>query len=235
MQPPLNWEEGFYKILKWFLEALFDSENFEKILTICWQIWKARNDVVFRKKTPNTMNITAAAAYHLGSLATIERDWIKINFDGLVRRNAASGGFILRSDPGKPLVATAFNIGTTSILVVEALALRNSLACAKERGYTKIEVEGDSKLVIDGINGTSDPPWRLLRLFHDIRKLSYSYEAISYKHVFREANFVADSLANLRHRVESHSTWEDCVPPEAALALVFDNVNSGCPRGTSIL
>ncbi|KAL6199244.1 hypothetical protein ACLB2K_029030 [Fragaria x ananassa] len=157
------------------------------------------------------MNITAAAAYHLGNLATVgmkssgnqislseevlkwsplERDWIKANFDGSVRRNAASGVFILRSDSGKPLVAAAFNFGTTSVPVAEALALRNSLACAKERGYTKIEVEGDSKLVIDGINGTSDPPWRLLRLFHEIRKLCYSFEAISFKHVFRESNFV---------------------------------------------
>ncbi|KAL6225769.1 hypothetical protein ACLB2K_004618 [Fragaria x ananassa] len=165
------------------------------------------------------MNITVAAAYHLGSLATI--GWVLT--------------FILRSDSGKPLVATAFNIGTTSVLDAKVLTLRNSLAGAKERGYTKIEVEGDSKLVIDGINGTSDPPWRLLRLFHDIRKLSYSFEAISFKRVFREANFVANSLANLGHKVESHSIWEDNVPPEAALALVFNNVNFGCPRGTSIL
>ncbi|KAL6195302.1 hypothetical protein ACLB2K_030922 [Fragaria x ananassa] len=162
-------------------------------------------------------------------------DWIKINFDGSVRRNAGSGRFILRSDSGKPLVTVAFNLGIKSVPVAEALTLINSLACAKERGSTKIELEGDSKLVIDGINGTSDPPWRLLRLFHDIRKLSYSFEAISFKHVFREINFVANSLTNLGHRVESPSIWEDCVPPEASLALVFDSVNSGYYRDTSIL
>ena len=101
----------------------------------------------------------------------------------------------------------------------EALALRNSLICAKEKGFTKIDVEGDSKLVINAVNQVSAPPWRLLSLLQDIKLLGSSFESSSFKHVFREANFVANILANLGHSVDNYRVWLDCVPSEATLAL----------------
>ncbi|KAL6228564.1 PREDICTED: uncharacterized protein LOC101299347 [Fragaria vesca subsp. vesca] len=94
---------------------------------------------------------------------------IKINFDDLVRGNSATGGFILRTENGNSLTIASFHSGTTTVLVVEAMALCNSLICAKSRGITKIEVECDSKLVIDVVNGISTPPWRLLKLIQDIK------------------------------------------------------------------
>ncbi|XP_004309278.1 PREDICTED: uncharacterized protein LOC101298847, partial [Fragaria vesca subsp. vesca] len=128
----------------------------------------------------------------------------------------------------------AFNAGSTTVPVAEALALRNSLIEAKRRGFTKVEIEGDSKLVLDAINGHSTPPWRIRKLCQDIKALRSSFEFVSFKHVFREANFVANAFANLGHRLENHRVWEECVPPDVALALTFDYVNSGCARGTSI-
>ncbi|XP_004308226.1 PREDICTED: uncharacterized protein LOC101291100 [Fragaria vesca subsp. vesca] len=161
-------------------------------------------------------------------------NWVKINFDGSVRNKAAARGFVLRSDDGKPLVSAAFNSGNASVPLAEALALRNSLFCAKEKGVLKVEMEGDSKLIIDIVNGVCDPPWRLLKVVQDIKLLSCNFESIRFKHVFKEANFVANALANLGHRVEFSRLWVECVPPEASLALAFDSVNSGCRRGTSI-
>ncbi|KAL6211745.1 hypothetical protein ACLB2K_016968 [Fragaria x ananassa] len=158
---------------------------------------------------------------------------IKINFDGSVQGNSAAGGFILRTENGNSLTAASFYSGTTTIPVAEAMALRNSLICAKSRGITKIEVEGDSKLVIDVVNGVSTPPWRLLKLIQDIKTLSNSFEFVCFKHVFREANFVANALANLGHRLSNLCFWEENIPPEASSALAFDVVNLGCTRGTS--
>ncbi|KAL6140377.1 hypothetical protein ACLB2K_058677 [Fragaria x ananassa] len=76
--------------------------------------------------------------------------------------SSAACGFVIRTTTGKPLVATAFNVGCTIVPVAEALALRNSLICAKEKGFTKIDVEGDSKLVIDAVNQVSAPSWKFL-------------------------------------------------------------------------
>ncbi|KAL6184545.1 hypothetical protein ACLB2K_045946 [Fragaria x ananassa] len=51
----------------------------------------------------------------------------------------------------------AFNFGSTTVSVAESLALCNGLIDAKRRGFKKVEVEGDSKLAIDVINGIFAP------------------------------------------------------------------------------
>ncbi|KAL6196592.1 hypothetical protein ACLB2K_032206 [Fragaria x ananassa] len=76
-------------------------------------------------------------------------DRVKINFDGSVQSNSAARGFIVRTETGKSLAAACFNLGTTTVPVVEVFALRNSLIYAKNQGLVKIEVEGDSKLDMD--------------------------------------------------------------------------------------
>ncbi|KAL6185385.1 hypothetical protein ACLB2K_041519 [Fragaria x ananassa] len=124
-------------------------------------------------------------------------NWVKINFDSSVRSKAVAGGFNLKIEAGKPLVATAFNSGVASVPLVETFALRNSLVCAKEKGLSKIEVESDFKLVIDIANGVCDPPWRLLKIFQDFKSLRCNFVSISFKHVLREANFVANALVNI--------------------------------------
>ncbi|XP_004309343.1 PREDICTED: uncharacterized protein LOC101295189, partial [Fragaria vesca subsp. vesca] len=222
-------------------------------------IWKDRNDAVFRGKTPRSNATVVAAAAHLLAMSNIQTDssstrnldtpgtdsemirWspppfdrVKINFDGSVWRNSAAGGFVIRTPNGNPLVAASSNFGITTISVAEALSLRNSLICAKERGLSRVEVEGDSKLVIDAVNGIAASPWRILKLVQEIRCLRNSFDFISFKHIFREANFVANAVANVGHKVGDVRFWEECVPPEASLTLFFDYVNRGCVRGTSI-
>ncbi|KAL6207693.1 hypothetical protein ACLB2K_018647 [Fragaria x ananassa] len=152
-------------------------------------------------------------------------DRVKINFDDSVWRNSAAGGFVIRTPNGNPLVAASSNFGITTISVAEALSLRNSLICAKERGLSRVEVEGDSKLVIDAVNGIAASPWRILKLVQEIRCLRNSFDFISFKHIFRETNFVANAVANVGHKVGDVRFWEECVPPEASLALSFDYVN----------
>ncbi|KAL6126707.1 hypothetical protein ACLB2K_074753 [Fragaria x ananassa] len=138
-------------------------------------IWKARNEMIFRGKTPSIRATMAAVTSHLQNTFCLtnahlmpqgnkmdirwfhlSHDRVKINFDGSVRNNSAAGGFIVRTETGKSLAAACFNLGTTTILVAEVIALRNSLIYVKNQGLAKIEVEGDSKLVIDVVNGVRE-------------------------------------------------------------------------------
>lgn len=153
---------------------------------------------------------------------------VKISFDGSVQSNSTTSGFVIRTNLGKPLVDAAFNAENTAIPIAEALALRNSFICAKEMSHSKIDVEGDSKLVIDTINHVYAPPWRLLSLLHDIKLLENSFESISFKHVFREVNFVANVLVNMGHTADYCGVWIDCVHPKVNLVLSFNSVNVGC-------
>ncbi|KAL6137781.1 hypothetical protein ACLB2K_063070 [Fragaria x ananassa] len=51
------------------------------------------------------------------------------------------------------LLAAANSFGNATIPTAEATALRDSRVEAKDQGFSNIQVEGDSKLVIDAING----------------------------------------------------------------------------------
>ncbi|KAL6186423.1 hypothetical protein ACLB2K_042543 [Fragaria x ananassa] len=156
MMPPLNWEEGFFKVIhEWFVENPFDNACFTKLITICWQIWKARNGVIFKGKHPDAWNVVDSTP----------PQWVKINFDGSVRSGATAGGFIIRTNFGNPILAAAFNCGRANVSVTEAMALRNSLIQARELGVTIMQLEGDSGLVIDVINGIVAPPLEIAEDF----------------------------------------------------------------------
>ncbi|KAL6223438.1 hypothetical protein ACLB2K_006825 [Fragaria x ananassa] len=131
----------------------------------------------------------------------------------------------------RPISAAASHVGRAFVLVAEAVALRDSLVKAKEKKITRVEVEGDSKLVIEVVKSQIDPFWRLIKLVQDIRRLATSFDSISFRHVFREANFVADAIANLGHSIGSNLCWNYMIPSETSRSLLFDILNSGCPRG----
>ncbi|KAL6144454.1 hypothetical protein ACLB2K_055147 [Fragaria x ananassa] len=120
--------------------------------------------------------------------------------------------------------------GKSSVLVAEALAFRDSLVYAKDKGYSRLEVEGDSKLVIDALNGVfvlvGDLPnwWKISDRSRLIFRLSLLNMCL-----IREANFVIDALAHLSHSLPNGNIWANKVHNEASHALVFDIVNSGCP------
>ncbi|PRQ56349.1 putative ribonuclease H-like domain-containing protein [Rosa chinensis] len=102
-------------------------------------------------------------------------------------------------------------VGTSTAPLAEAIALCNRLVCALERGHNRIEVEGDSKLIIDAVNKVIHPPWRLIKIVQDIQDIATRFNSISFRHIFREANFVADALANLGHKCTSGNMWTNRV------------------------
>ena len=72
-------------------------------------------------------------------------NFVKINFDGSVNGSSAAGGFVIRDEFARPLAAVTRGVGKTSVPTAEAKALRDSLKFALEKGFSRVEVEGDSK------------------------------------------------------------------------------------------
>ncbi|KAL6183086.1 hypothetical protein ACLB2K_044497 [Fragaria x ananassa] len=141
---------------------------------------------------------------------------------------------VLPQNNGNVILAAAKGLGSTTIPTAEATALRDSLVKARDRGYMNVQVEGDSKLVIDAINGKLSPPWRLQKIVQDIRIIATSFSSVCFNHVYRETNFVADAFVNEGHQLPNGREWQDGYPAAIARALLFDTVNSGCPRGLSL-
>ena len=121
-------------------------------------------------------------------------------FDGASRSNpgpASYGGVIYEN--GVERYTYKKYIGTTTNNVAEYKALLNGLLLAKEKGITRLEVHGDSKLVIEQVTGNWKVKSRLLIPIHrEICALLVNnpFEQITFQHVYRKNNKRADELAN---------------------------------------
>ncbi|XP_004305406.1 PREDICTED: putative ribonuclease H protein At1g65750-like [Fragaria vesca subsp. vesca] len=239
---PMDWHKGYLKVLReMFINQPYDKFLFAKVLIIYWQIWKARNDTIFRDVITTATNVVATAAFHFNETALYKavvgggisqttpstirwlpphNNFIKINFDGSVQGRSAVGGFVFRNSDGNVILAAAKGLGSTTIPTAEATALRDNLVKARDRGYMNVQVEGDSKLVIDAINGKLSPPWRLQKIVQDIRTIATSFSSVCFNHVYREANFVADAFANEGHQLPNGREWQDGYSAAVAKALV---------------
>ncbi|BBG93775.1 RNase H family protein [Prunus dulcis] len=190
-----------------------------KALLLRWQIWEARNNCIFKDINPHPVRVLNVVGrigldYWKINSCLLQKstgkinikweppplDWVKVNFDGSVRGNLAAPGFVIRDWNGNVRLAGTKNSGQVSITVAECLALRDGLAHAIHKGWRKILVKGDSKLIIDCVNNLVSVPWSISLLVQDIRLLSSYCEEISFKHISREANFTADAVASLGYR-----------------------------------
>ena len=121
-------------------------------------------------------------------------------FDGASRSNpgpASYGGVIYEN--GVERYTYKKYIGTTTNNVAEYKALLNGLLLAKEKGITRLEVYGDSKLVIEQITGNWKVKSRLLIPIHReicAFLINNPFEQITFQHVYRNNNKRADELAN---------------------------------------
>ncbi|KAB2609081.1 hypothetical protein D8674_012249 [Pyrus ussuriensis x Pyrus communis] len=95
------------------------------------------------------------------------------------------------------------NLGSVTINVVEALALREALVWARMRNLNYVVVEGDSKLVIDVVRGACD-----------------------------KANFVADAISSIGLKRNELCIWDACLPMEANMAFLLDCNGTSCVKGS---
>ncbi|MBA0860687.1 hypothetical protein Goshw_020092 [Gossypium schwendimanii] len=73
-------------------------------------------------------------------------------------------------------------------VLAEALACYQGLLFAKEMGFTKVEVEGDARVVIEKINQEENGRADLDSIIANIKAFERFFHQISVKHVRREAN-----------------------------------------------
>lgn len=180
---PFHWNASFIDWLDSFrVNRDKDSiENLAKIFILCYHIWHARNALIFKNLCFNPSQVCHAAAsttlqyWHVNPPENFinqarklikwhppDPDFFKLKFDGSVFPNhQASAGFVIRDSHGNPFLASAKNIGRSSVIVAEVMALREGLRQAINANLSQIMVEGDSKILIDSLNGTNQTPWRI--------------------------------------------------------------------------
>ena len=120
-------------------------------------------------------------------------------FDGASRGNpgpAGAGGVIY--DAQQKIVDTyAINLGVTTNNVAEYGGLLAGLNRCHKLNIKELQVYGDSKLVINQVNGK----WKvrnekLKSIYEQVKKVQPFFTTISFEHVYRKDNKEADKMAN---------------------------------------
>ncbi|XP_060202921.1 uncharacterized protein LOC132631356 [Lycium barbarum] len=127
----------------------------------------------------------------------------KLNTDGsyMKNQNKAGAGGIVRNRIGNMIVAFAYPTQFYTNNYSEAYAALVGISWCVNHPFESLEVELDSKMVVQMIDGSLKPPWRLLDIIENT-KAKMAHINISIKHCFREGNEVADALAKYATQIQ---------------------------------
>ncbi|KAG7545813.1 Ribonuclease H domain [Arabidopsis suecica] len=157
--------------------------------------------------------------------------WVKLNTDGASRGNpgVATAGGVLRDKDGNWQRGFAVNIGVCSAPLAELWGVYYGLFIAWESGARRVELEVDSEMVVGFLTqgiGDSHPLSFLARLCYGFISKDW---IVRIKHVYREANRLADGLANYAFSLPLgfHSLADR---PAVVDSLALEDVN-----GTTVL
>nr|POE89664.1 putative ribonuclease h protein [Quercus suber] len=141
---------------------------------------------------------------------------VKVNFDGALfsTQSSAGLGLVVRDSAGLVLATLSQEIPLpTSVETVEVIAARRALLFAKELGFERVMIEGDSEIIINAIREQTLLASDLGHILEDIHVLSRSFCSISFHHIKRLGNCVAHRLAR-RSFCNPLLVWMEEVPPD---------------------
>ena len=125
---------------------------------------------------------------------------LRLFTDGASRGNPgpAAAGVVIEDDQGLRLRTFHRYLGITTNNVAEYKALIDGLKAVEDWKPDRLEVYLDSKLVVEQVNGNYRvKSLDLQPLIRQVMELRDRFPAIEFRHVEREKNRGADTLANM--------------------------------------
>jgi len=119
--------------------------------------------------------------------------------DGGARGNPGPAGIgaVLYNEAKEKIAEISKYLGVATNNQAEYIALIEGLKKAKELKAKEVDVFMDSELVVKQLNREYKVKNKdLAPLFLQVYNLSLNFSKISFSHIYREANKVADALAN---------------------------------------
>ena len=133
-----------------------------------------------------------------------ERKIFKLFFDGASKGNPgkAGGGGVIIEPGGEIMMEYYWNIGQNSNNMAEAYGLWQGIKQLQKEGVEEVMVFGDSRLVIQAMNGGgSDKNEGIARLIKRIKAKARRFKKVTFHHILRELNDRADKAANKSIRI----------------------------------
>ncbi|CAN1181076.1 Putative ribonuclease H protein At1g65750 [Linum perenne] len=205
----------------WWANNVRDKNWVDDFAISCWLIWKNRNEWAFQDSRPSADDILAQLNYWKMAIlkAKSEMDsvrctspnmkewrhiawepapdpWCTLNSDGSVNQNgAAAAGGVLRNYEGEILSAYTMNLGSCSITRAEIRGIVEGMNLAWERGVRHLAIQTDSRCAVQILSNQNNVDHQHAGLVKLFTKLLERDWIVSLSHVYRESNFLADSLA----------------------------------------
>ena len=101
-------------------------------------------------------------------------DRFKLNFDGSRIQNKSVLGWVITYSDGIIKMAAYKYVGQSSIIVAECMTLKDDIQTSKSKGYSNLEIEEDSKIIIDCYNKRITIPSSIMVLMKDINLKTFS-------------------------------------------------------------
>ncbi|XP_059295508.1 uncharacterized protein LOC132048839 [Lycium ferocissimum] len=123
--------------------------------------------------------------------------WLLTNKDGASRGNPgrSSYGFYLRNAEGNIIYAQAEEMGITTNIDAEVMAILEALRYCRSRGMDNIIIQIDSEKVYKILEEGWKSPWGITIWIEEIKDFRNNMN-VSYSNNLREGNKLVDALAN---------------------------------------
>ncbi len=125
---------------------------------------------------------------------------VTISIDGASRGNPGPSGigYCIYDSEGHVIERSGEFIGFASSRMAEYYAMRKGIERAIELGYKSVRFMSDSLMVVNQLNGIFQVKNRdIMPVYQDIQKDLEKFEAVSFSHIPRSQNSIADYEANL--------------------------------------
>ncbi|KAK8507581.1 hypothetical protein V6N11_074043 [Hibiscus sabdariffa] len=217
--------------------------NKRVLLVLYWSVWFSRNKLVhegIHTSADESVTFIEACIREQETLGRLlpksipmrESYWqappesaIKFNFDSTFnsRSGFATTGVIGRNNRGLIMAACSFpHRKVADVFAAEAYACKQALLFAKDLGFPRVIIEGDSLTIIKKINSDSADRSSIYPIVRDIKFLTRSFTSISFRFVRREANNAAHALARECRNYLDPRYWMEQAPEAATMASELD-------------
>ena len=173
-------------------------------------VWKKMSEIQRNEMTQSTLQILGLQSIPFAPQLKIDNTRpidelnatlsdVVIYSDGGSRGNPgpSAAGFVIMNKDGEVVCEGGAYLNHTTNNVAEYEAVYLGLEKAQELGVKRIDFRIDSQLVVNQLNGIYKIKNMDLRPIHDrIVELSQQFEKVTYAHVLREYNQLADGVVN---------------------------------------
>ncbi|KAL3742792.1 hypothetical protein ACJRO7_018153 [Eucalyptus globulus] len=188
----------------------------ETIGYLLWQVWKERNNFIFRETTPEVCRVvdlarsqqisyrkwgfgedpakTEAKTKNPPTWRALKTDCLKLNVDGSLGEESTEGAVacVIRDSSGTLLDRFTKTVWTESSFQVETLGVLEALKFLKEKAINEAVVETDCQLVVEHLNSEHQVESTARGTLKESRTLLQQMPQVELAHCPRSANSVAD-------------------------------------------